>query len=89
MSSATTGALYGAGWPAFGFAAALLLDRGPEQRVGRTLAVLALPAALILAAKAFALESGALTTAAMSIVAALTVISLGAYLAGWLRHMAG
>jgi cardiolipin synthase (CMP-forming) len=46
-------------------------------------------AALILAAKAFALESGALTTAAMSIVAALTVISLGAYLAGWLRHMAG
>jgi cardiolipin synthase (CMP-forming) len=46
-------------------------------------------AALILAAKAFELESGALTMAAMSIVAALTVISLGAYLAGWLRHMAG
>lgn len=46
-------------------------------------------AALILGAKAFALESGVLTTAAMSTVAALTVVSAGAYLAGWLRHMAG
>ncbi len=37
-----TGALYGAGWPAFGLAAAVLLDRGLEPRVGRTLAALAL-----------------------------------------------
>ena len=44
-----TGALYGAGWPAFGVAGALLLDRGTEQRVGRTLAALALVPALILA----------------------------------------
>jgi hypothetical protein len=33
-----TGALYGAGWPAFGLAAAMLLDRGLEPRIGRTLA---------------------------------------------------
>ncbi|MFI7065185.1 sensor histidine kinase [Kribbella sp. NPDC050124] len=48
-SSVPTGALYGAGWPAFGVAAALLLDRGTEPRVGRTLAVLALVPAVIAA----------------------------------------
>ncbi len=37
-----TGALYGAGWPAFGIAAALVLDSGSEPRVGRVLAALAL-----------------------------------------------
>lgn len=42
-----TAALYGAGWPALGVAAALLLDRGGEPRVGRALAALAvLPAAM-------------------------------------------
>ena len=46
-------------------------------------------AALVLGAKAFAVEDGALTAAAMYAVAALTVASAGAYLAGWLRHMAG
>ncbi len=46
-----TGALYGAGWPAFGIAAALLLDRGAEPRIGRVLAALALvPAAMALIA---------------------------------------
>lgn len=46
-----TGALYGAGWPAFGFAAALLLDRDPLSRVGRTCTVLALvPAVMALTA---------------------------------------
>jgi signal transduction histidine kinase len=50
-SSVPTGALYGAGWPAFGFAAALLLDRGTEPRVGRALAALALvPAAMVMIA---------------------------------------
>jgi hypothetical protein len=47
-SSVPTGALYGAGWPAFGVAGALLLDRGTEPRIGRTLAALALvPAAMV------------------------------------------
>lgn len=47
-STVPTGALYGAGWPAFGFAGALLLDRGTEPRVGRALAALALvPAAMV------------------------------------------
>jgi len=41
-STIPTGALYGAGWPAFGVVGALLLDRGTEPRVGRTLAALAL-----------------------------------------------
>ncbi len=46
-----TGALYGAGWPAFGFAGALLLDRRTELRVGRSLAALALvPAAMLVIA---------------------------------------
>jgi signal transduction histidine kinase len=49
QSSLPTGALYGAGWPAFGFAAALLLDRGAEQRLGRTLAALALVPAVLAA----------------------------------------
>ncbi|HKE70660.1 MAG TPA: ATP-binding protein [Nocardioidaceae bacterium] len=44
-----TGALYGAGWPAFGVAGALLLDRGTELRVGRTLAALALVPAVMVA----------------------------------------
>jgi signal transduction histidine kinase len=40
-----TGALHALGWPAFGIAAALLLDRDPRSRLGRWLAVLAaLPA---------------------------------------------
>jgi cardiolipin synthase len=45
-------------------------------------------AALVLGAKAFALDLGPGETAAMLIVAALTIASAGAYLAGWLRHMA-
>ena len=46
-----TGALFCAGWPALGLAAAVLLDREPGSRIGRTMVVLAmLPAALVLAA---------------------------------------
>lgn len=48
QSEVPTAALYGAGWPALGVAAALLLDRPAHVRVGRTLAVLALlPAAMV------------------------------------------
>ena len=47
QASLPTGALFGAGWPAFGFAAALLLDRGVEHRVGRALAALALVPAVM------------------------------------------
>lgn len=47
-STVPTGALYGAGWPAFGIAGALLLDRGTEPRVARALAALAVvPAAMV------------------------------------------
>ncbi|GAA4413535.1 hypothetical protein GCM10023168_36510 [Fodinibacter luteus] len=43
-----TGALYGAGWPAFGIAAAVLFDRGQQPRIGRALAGLALvPTAMV------------------------------------------
>ncbi len=46
-----TGALFCAGWPAMGLAAAVLLDRDPSDRIGRTMVVLALiPGALLLAA---------------------------------------
>ena len=46
-----TGALFCAGWPALGLAAAVLLDREPGSRIGRTMVVLAMvPAALVLAA---------------------------------------
>lgn len=45
-------------------------------------------AALVLGAKAFAFDLGAAGPVAMWVVAALTVASAGAYLAGWLRHMA-
>lgn len=56
QTSVPTGALYGAGWPALGLAAALLLDRGADQvRVGRALAVLAVvPAAMAAVALATA-----------------------------------
>jgi cardiolipin synthase len=46
-------------------------------------------AALVLAAKAFGIDIAPFAGIAMLIVAALTVASAGAYLAGWLRHMAG
>jgi cardiolipin synthase len=46
-------------------------------------------AAGILAVKAFSLEAGWLVTGGMAAVAALTVVSAAAYLARWLRHMAG
>lgn len=45
-------------------------------------------AALVLGAKAFAFDLGATGSAAMLVVAALTVASAAAYLTGWLRHMA-
>ena len=46
-----TGALYGAGWSAFGVAAALVLGSGTARRVGRVLVLLALvPAAMVLVA---------------------------------------
>src|SRR5262245_7997205 len=44
-----TGALYGAGWPAFGVSAALLLDRGTQRRIGRTLTALAVVPMVMLA----------------------------------------
>jgi cardiolipin synthase len=45
-------------------------------------------AALILGKKAFGFELNSFDTAAMWVVAALTVASVAAYLAKWLRHMA-
>jgi cardiolipin synthase len=45
-------------------------------------------AALILGKKAFGFELNAFDTAALWVVAALTVASVAAYLAKWLRHMA-
>jgi len=45
-------------------------------------------AALVLGSKAFVFDLGAAGFAAMLVVAALTVASAAAYLAGWLRHMA-
>jgi cardiolipin synthase (CMP-forming) len=46
-------------------------------------------AALVLAAKAFGVETVPFGDVAMIAVAGLTVASAGAYLAGWLRHMTG
>lgn len=46
-------------------------------------------AALVLSTNAFGVEIDWFEDAAMVVVAALTVASAGAYLAGWLRHMAG
>ena len=45
-------------------------------------------AALVLGTRAFGYELGPLDDAGMAVVAALTVASAAAYLAGWLRHMA-
>jgi cardiolipin synthase len=45
-------------------------------------------AALVLATKAFAIDTTGLDLPAMLIVAALTVGSAAAYLARWLKHMA-
>jgi cardiolipin synthase len=45
-------------------------------------------AALVLATRAFGIELGGFDEFAMAGVAALTIASAGAYLAGWLRHMA-
>ncbi|WP_186417436.1 CDP-alcohol phosphatidyltransferase family protein [Bosea sp. CS1GBMeth4] len=45
-------------------------------------------AALVLGAKSFGIEVGAAMPAAQIVVAALTLASMGAYLALWLRHMA-
>ena len=51
LDSVPTGALYLMGWPTLGIVAAVLLDRRPDSRIGRTLVVLALaPAALAVAA---------------------------------------
>jgi cardiolipin synthase (CMP-forming) len=45
-------------------------------------------AALILSTKAFGVDLRGFGDGAMAMVAALTVASAAAYLAGWLRHMA-
>lgn len=45
-------------------------------------------AALVLGSKAFSLDVGGAETLGIAIVAALTLVSAGAYLALWLRHMA-
>jgi signal transduction histidine kinase len=45
-------ALYGAGWPAFGLVAALLLDRGTNHRLGRVLTALALVPTVVVAISA-------------------------------------
>jgi signal transduction histidine kinase len=42
-----TGALYAFGWPAFGIAAALLLDRDPRSRLGRAFAAIAVVPAVV------------------------------------------
>jgi cardiolipin synthase (CMP-forming) len=46
-------------------------------------------AALVLGSKSFGLDAGPIMPAAQIVVAALTLASMGAYLALWLRHMAG
>ena len=46
-------------------------------------------AALVLSTNAFGIAIDAIDDGATILVAALTVASAGAYLAGWLRHMAG
>ena len=45
-------------------------------------------AALVLGTRAFDYDPAPLDAYAMGLVAALTILSAGAYLAGWLRHMA-
>ncbi|MDJ1157154.1 CDP-alcohol phosphatidyltransferase family protein [Chelatococcus sp. SYSU_G07232] len=45
-------------------------------------------AALVLGARAFGVDLGLVEDAVMAVVAVLTLISAGAYLAVWLRHMA-
>lgn len=45
-------------------------------------------AALVLSTNAFGVDASRIENPAMVVVAALTVASAGAYLAGWLRHMA-
>ncbi|MEI5663902.1 CDP-alcohol phosphatidyltransferase family protein [Bosea sp. CCNWLW174] len=46
-------------------------------------------AALVLGSKSLEIDVGAIMPAAQILVAALTLASMGAYLALWLRHMAG
>lgn len=46
-------------------------------------------AALVLSTKAFGVGLAGLDDVLMLVLAALTVASAGAYLAGWMRHMAG
>lgn len=46
-------------------------------------------AALVLGTRTFDIPAGRLATSGTLAVAALTIISAGAYLAKWLRHMAG
>jgi cardiolipin synthase len=46
-------------------------------------------AALVLSTKAFGVDLAGFDDALMVLLAALTVASAGAYLAGWMRHMAG
>lgn len=59
QDSLPTGALFCAGWPAFGLAAAVLLDREPGDRIGRTMVPLTVvPAALVLTAALTAGGSG-------------------------------
>ncbi|CAN7444858.1 CDP-alcohol phosphatidyltransferase family protein [Bosea sp. LjRoot237] len=45
-------------------------------------------AALVLGSKSFGIDAGAVMPAAQIVVATLTLASMGAYLALWLRHMA-
>jgi cardiolipin synthase len=46
-------------------------------------------AALVLSTQTFGVDLAGFDDFAMLVVAALTIASAGAYLAGWLRHMAG
>jgi cardiolipin synthase (CMP-forming) len=46
-------------------------------------------AALVLSTKAFGVDAARVADVGMVTVAALTIASAGAYLAGWLRHMTG
>jgi cardiolipin synthase len=45
-------------------------------------------AGLVLGANAFAIKLGVVETVGLGVVAVLTLVSCGAYLTPWLRHMA-
>ncbi len=85
QDSLPTGALFCAGWPALGLAAAVLLDREPGHRIGRTMGLLAvIPAALVLAAVMTADGQGAWDRlAVVGEHSALVLVPVGLVALGW------